>query len=240
MKPTEQQLHAFIDGELDPQQRPWVQAYLATHPEEQARLAAFKNDASELRSAFDATASALPKGPDVAAIRRQRRQNNRRRFATAAALVLALGAGWLAGSQYQDRRYQAMVPPMNDAVEAYRLFSNTPDQNVSQSELDGWFDEHFKGASLPPQLADYGLKRVAAKLMATAEGPAAMVLYRNGKGQTLLYFIRPPGPNHHMLPDGQRQDGSLLARYWSDKAFNYALVSLHDNPLVPKSPFGGV
>lgn len=240
MKPSQEQIQAYLDDELAAAERAVVEDYLARHPEVAEQLARYRRDGEALRQGFSQVPLAANPALHPFAARRAIKARRRRRFATAATLVLALGCGWFGGSQWQSRLYAKAMLPMSDAVEAYRLFSQAPAKGVDQAQLAGWFDSHFKGASLPPALDNYGLKRVGAELMATAEGPAAMVLYRNDKGQALLFFIRPPGPRHHMLPKGERQDGSLLARYWSDKDFNYALVSPHDSPLVPRGPFGSI
>lgn len=240
MKPSEEQLQAYLDDELAAAGRAMVEDYLARNPEAAEQLARYRRDAEALRQGLKALPQAANPALHPFTVRRELKARRRRRFATAATLVLALGGGWLGGSQWQSHLYAKATLPMNDAVEAYRLFSQAPGERISQAQLTALFNDHFKGASLPPELNNYGLKRVSAELMATAEGPAAMVLYRNDEGQALLYFIRPPGPRHHLLPKGQRQDGGLLARYWSDGDFNYALVSPHDSPLVPSGPFGSI
>ena len=68
------------------------------------------------------------------------------------------------------------------------------------------------------------------RVLLVGAGAAALVIYEDGQGRRLTFFIRPPGPRHEMLPQGQRTDGDLLARYWSQGGYNYALVSRSDDP----------
>ena len=50
---NEEQLHAWLDNELPPDQRAEVEAYLAGEPEEAARLAAYRRHDASLRARFD-------------------------------------------------------------------------------------------------------------------------------------------------------------------------------------------
>lgn len=239
MKVDEQQLHAFLDGELAAAERRQVQEYLDAHPHEAARIAQFRADAETLRQ----TMLSLPPEPATlfspAAVRRSLRRQRRQRYASVAMLLLAVSLGWGGGWLWHQPPSVPAELPMRDALEAYRLFSSEPVAHTGQQQLSDWFRQYFSGAALPPLLEDYGLQRAGAELMATADGPAAMVLYRGTGGETLVYFVR-PGNRHQPLPQGQREEGALLARYWSDGRFNYALVSPSDSPLVPvPGPFGG-
>jgi anti-sigma factor RsiW len=51
-KPSEAQLHAFVDGELDRAQREAVRAYLAASPEDAARVETWRRQSEALRAAF--------------------------------------------------------------------------------------------------------------------------------------------------------------------------------------------
>ena len=88
--PQEQDLHAYIDDQLDPARRQWVEAWLAAHPDDARRVEGWRQDAQQLRAAFAGQArGALPEQLDPARIRRQIQQRRRSRLATAAALLVA-------------------------------------------------------------------------------------------------------------------------------------------------------
>jgi anti-sigma factor RsiW len=67
-------------------------------------------------------------------------------------------------------------------------------------------------------------------LTTTEQGPAAMVVYKDGQGRTLSFYIRPPGELNNLLPRGTRRDGNLQADYWSGSGYNYAVVGPADDP----------
>jgi len=51
---NEAQLHAFVDGALDEGARAAVEAHLATHPDDAARVSAYRAQNDALHRAFDA------------------------------------------------------------------------------------------------------------------------------------------------------------------------------------------
>src|SRR5690606_30439521 len=226
--------NAFVDGQLDPAQRQAMRAYLQAHPDEAQELAAWQRDAQQLRAIADR--DGLPPNPelDPAAIRarlRERRGRTRRRLAMAASLVITLAVGGIAGWNVRDTTVATRVLPMQDAMQAYRLFASAnapqPDVRADTGDLQGWLDEYFANAERLPNLSASGFQPVAARLLATDQGPAAIVIYDNA-GQRATFYIRPPGPGKQFLPRGSRRDGDLLARYWSGQGYNYALVTAGD------------
>lgn len=96
---TDDDLIAFIDGQLDPMRRIDVEAHLAAQPETAARVMAQMHDRDALRASFDRDPGP---GPDrnVALARRLDRSLRWRgvsaRLKRAAAIAVLVGAGWLA------------------------------------------------------------------------------------------------------------------------------------------------
>lgn len=223
--------NAFVDGQLDPSQLQEIQAYLREHPDEAKELDAWQRDAQRLRE--QAGRDSLPDNLalDPTAVRAGLRTRSRRRMAMAASLVMALAIGGATGWSARDTTLASRVLPMQDAMQAYRLFASAdapqPDVRAGANDLQGWLDEYFAHAERLPNLSDSGFKPVAARLLATDQGPAALVIYEND-GQRATFYIRPPGPGGQFLAQGSRRDGELLARYWSGQGYNYALVTAGD------------
>ena len=85
MPPNEHDLHAYVDGRLDDDERAAVERYLAHHPERAEQVRQWRLDAQRLRAALANVP--LPSGdptPDPAAIRERRAARTRMRCATAA------------------------------------------------------------------------------------------------------------------------------------------------------------
>ncbi|HSC83707.1 MAG TPA: anti-sigma factor [Pseudomonas sp.] len=235
-QPSEDDLHAYLDERLSPAQRQAVETYLAANPAVAAQVAGWRRDALVLRTAL---ANLQPLGAnaqlDPQAIRRRQRAARQRGWATAAALLLAIGlggsGGWLARSQV----LQAANPPMQDALEAHRLFAldrgAAVDVKVSQpAELQHWLAAHFSAAAPLPDLAAQGLHAVGGRLLATEQGAAALLLFEDAQGQRISLYLREPGTLYANMPSGERAEGDLQARYWSRGGYNYALVSHDGDP----------
>lgn len=232
--PSEHDIHAYVDGRLDGERRAAVERWLARHPERAAEVQAWQHDAQWLRASLGGTqALADNHALHPSAIRRRRRQRRLQHLSIAAAAVLCLGLGALGGWQVRGMRYAGAMPPMADAMAAYRLLATDrtarPDV-VPQREGDmqAWLDARFAHAARLPDLGAAGFHPVGGRLFATDQGTAAMVLYEDAAGHAISFYVRPPGPRHHLLPTGQRSDGGLMAQYWSGQGYNYALVSRDD------------
>jgi anti-sigma factor RsiW len=232
--PSEDDLHAYLDGQLDAEQMQAVEAYLAANPEVAARVEGWRRDAQQLRAAL-ANLKLPPSNPrlEPAYIRASMRARKQRRLALAASFLLALGAGGLGGWQAREMSLLAANPPMQDALQAHRLFALDPvvDIRVRQpGELQAWLDQRFSHAARIPDLSPYGFTPVGGRWLVTEQGAAALLLFEDGQGQRVSLYLRAPGSLYPAMRKGQRRDGELEARYWSRNGYNYALVSREGDP----------
>jgi anti-sigma factor RsiW len=232
--PDEHDLHAYVDGRLDDDERAAVERYLAHHPERAQQVRRWQQDAQRLRAAL---ASVPPpfENPalDPAAIRARRAERTRMRVMLAASFVLCIGIGTFGG--WQARGWNSTpVAPMSDAVETYKLMvvdrSAQVDFTPSRpGELQTWLATRVGPAVKLPDLSAAGFRPVGGRLFATERGAAAMVLYEDAAGRTLSFYVRPPESAHRLLAAGKRVDGELLARYGSLHGFNFAVVGRADS-----------
>lgn len=227
--PSEDELHAYVDERLEAARRREVELYLAAHPEQAARIDGWRADARQLRTALAGLVE-QPLNPrlDPLAIRRSRRQRRQRQWATAAMLLVALGLGGLGGWQARESSLLASTAPMADALQAHRLFAHasTLDLAVQRpAQLQAWLGEHFAQVGQLPDLSAYGFRPVGARLLSNEQGPAALLVFEDAKGERVSLFLRSPGEHYTRMPSGERIEGPLQARYWSQGAYNYALVS---------------
>ncbi|HEX3765320.1 MAG TPA: hypothetical protein VHW23_41775 [Kofleriaceae bacterium] len=229
--PTEYDLHAYVDGQLAPEHRHAVEDWLAGHPERAAELRSWQRDAQQLRAAlssFDDVAA----NPwlDPARIRAGLRARRRTRPAIAVAVALSVAIGAVGGWLMHGPTEPDYGPPMADALQAYRMFASgdalrpdvTPRDLV---DMQAWLDRQFAAAPRLPDLGPAGFHPVGARLLAVAEGPAAMVLYSDGQQGAISFYVRPRGP----VPRGERREGALLAQYGSEDRYSIAMVSQADS-----------
>lgn len=234
--PTEDELQAFVDDQLDRDRARDVEAYLASHPEERARVASYRRSAEELRAML-AGASLLPPNPrlDPRAIRRELRQRSRRRAMLCASLAVALGIGALGGWEARSMSLAGAPAPMDDAVEAYRTFATDRVRPVEMTARDGgdlqtWLSGRLGRPVALPDLAPYGFDLLGGRLLSTANGPAVLLMYEDRGGQRVSFYIRPSSRSGELT--GTRRDGGLATKYWFRGGYGFAVVGRADDPRI--------
>ena len=235
MRPDEQLLHAWMDGELDEADAQQVERYLADNPQVAAQMAALRHDAQRLRQAMNRQHLNMHSA-DPVYFHRRVRQQRQRKLMLACLLVLSLSIGGWTGWQLNDAQLSAPLP-MEDAVQAYKLFGNESELPLDVSagqhtELASWVTRYFIRGALPPNLEHYGFRPLGARLMATAQGPAALVMYQDPRGVRVAWYIRPL--SQFKISQGERKTEDLMAQYWSDEHYNYALVTPLNAPEAGK------
>jgi anti-sigma factor RsiW len=239
LPPSERDLHAYVDHQLLDSDRRVLETYLAAHPEVAAQVHAWQQDAQALRASLSG-ALQQPANPelDPALIRQRIKHQSRRHFASAAVLLIAISLGGIGGWHAREVTQPAMLP-MADAMQAFRLFAQDgimpADYNAEDSgSMQAWLDRYFNQAHRLPDLSQSGFKPVSGRLLTTEQGAAAMVLYEDGQGRRISFYIRPPGPENGFLPRGSRSADGLQAEYWSGSGYNYAVVSPVGQPTTLK------
>ncbi|MNM38812.1 hypothetical protein D3C81_495760 [compost metagenome] len=231
--PSEDELHAYIDDRLAPGRRAEVKAWLEANPQAATKVEGWQADARRLRVAlagFGEQAGAAQL--DLGHLRQRLRQRRQRRWASAAVLLLAVGVGGLGGWQVRDASLASIDLPMADAVQAHRLFAASEALDIQandSTQLRNWLGRHFSKVGQLPDLAGYGFQPVGARLLSNEQGPAALLVFQDRNGERISLFLRLPGEHYARMPEGQRTDGQLEARYWSHGAYNFALVSEADD-----------
>jgi anti-sigma factor RsiW len=106
--PSEQDLHRYLDGRLDAAESAKVAAYLASHPEQAATVAAYRAQIAGLHALYDATLSEPVPQSMLDLVQRQRSRSTRRiiLFVLAALALSALSgmAGWWANDLMHAER----------------------------------------------------------------------------------------------------------------------------------------
>src|SRR5258705_13974223 len=95
---TEDELHAYVDDELPAERRGDVEAWLAAHPDDAARVQSWRSMAEALHARYDSVVDeAVPKRLEIERLERQPRKWVYGAIAaTLAAVVFGGGVGWIA------------------------------------------------------------------------------------------------------------------------------------------------
>ncbi len=216
----EDDLHAFIDGVLDPSRMAAVQAFLAARPDEAARLRAIAAQRDALRAALAfKEAEPIPARLRIGHLRAARRRTTwaRGRVAVAAMLILAVGAGlgWgLRGSFGPQlaviERTQPFPPDVAPAPVA-RI-----EASVRTADIGAWLRRETGQVVPVPDLTDFGFALDGAMVLPGAEGAAAMLRFVDADGTVLSVWRRPsPDPVSRRMRCTD-EPGGAVTYSWSD------------------------
>jgi len=192
---SESELHAYVDGELPVERRGTVEAWLATHADDAARVDAWRSQAELIRGRYAAVAAEpVPHRLDVKRLARRRRVGVMATAAAAAAAIFVVGgvAGWFA-------RGVATASPSDlarfttDALDAYRLYVVEVRHPVEvpgdeRPHLVQWLSKRVGSPVHPPELEKMGLKLVGGRLLPGPTGATAFFMYEAPSGERFTLY----------------------------------------------------
>jgi anti-sigma factor RsiW len=232
----EDDLHAYIDGQLPLARRGAVEDYLRTHPEAGRRIDAYHQDRSALREAASAHLSTpVPlrlRMTEVRRLQRARLLAQGQRIAAGVVLfAIGVSVGWLAGPRSPVQMARA---PMDDALTAYRVFAQNPGPDIEtaggeQPTLVSRMTGHLGHEIAIPNLSSLGLTFLGGRLLASDDGPGGMFIYTNPGGQRLAIYVKTVADRRDASAR-MRRAGDVMVYYWFTRQLGYAIVG-------PDSPF---
>jgi anti-sigma factor RsiW len=191
----EEELHAYVDGQIAGGERAVVEKWLESHPEDAARVAAWRAQADAIRARYGAVAGeTVPRRFDLATLARA----NRRwpRLAAAAVLLAFLvggGTGWFGRGAWEGAGPARIVTI--EAFEAHRLYiaevRHPIEVKAGESHLNRWLSRRV-GYEMPtPNLDAFGLKLLGGRLLPGNAGrPAALYMYEGPTGERFTIYSR--------------------------------------------------
>ena len=190
---TEDELHVYVDGELAADRREAVESWLSTHPEDAARVAAWRAQAEAIRARYGDVINE----PVPARLALDRITRNRRSWgAVAAAAVLAAfvaggTAGWLAhgASAAAPSEFEVMT---NEALGAHRLYigevRHPIEVKAEENHLLPWLSRRVGTTLRAPDLSGFGLRLLGGRLLPGVRGPAALFMYESTSGERVTIY----------------------------------------------------
>jgi len=227
---TEAELQAFVDGRLPEGRRAEVEAYLAEHPDEAARLAAYRAHGERLRELYAPVLDeAIPERVAAAIVPR------RRRFGRAAAaltwMALGVAAGWQLHSSFAGRPAPAAVTPIaRTAAIAHATYSPEVRHPVEvgadqEPHLVAWLSKRLGAKVRAPNLESVGYSLVGGRLLPGETGPVAQFMYQSKQGTRVTLYVRTQAPDHEETAFRYADEGNVRVFYWIDRTFGYAVSS---------------
>ncbi|WP_035821494.1 anti-sigma factor family protein [Janthinobacterium sp. RA13] len=245
---SEAQLHALADGVLPEEQRAAIDDHLRAHPEDAARVDAWRAQNRQLRALFDPVldetvppALLQATSPPAAngAWRRPAMQ-----AAAAVVLVLAGGmGGWLLRGDAGDS-ITASASPISlarSAAIAHAVYTPEVRHPVEvgaeqEAHLVQWLSKRLGTKLQPPALSPLGYHLIGGRLLpGDGDGPVAQFMYEDGGGKRLTLYVAKERAGRQETAFRYTQEKELSVFYWIDDQLGYALSAS-----LPKQELGKI
>ena len=193
---TEDELHAYADGELPADRRGAIEAWLALHPDEAARVATWRVQAEALRTRYGAVAD-QPVPERLRLSRIDRLAYGWRTWAgiAAAATIAAFVIGGVAGWMARGASAAATSPRelfVGEALSAHKLYiaevRHPIEVAAGEQHLLPWLSRRVGTPLRAPDLASFELKLLGGRLLPGPRGPAALFMYEGPTGERYTFY----------------------------------------------------
>lgn len=242
----EAQLHALADGVLPEEQRAAVDAHLRTHPDDAARVAAWREQNRQLRALFDPVLDDAVPPPLLQAAAPPAANGLWRRHAMQAAAALVLVAaggagGWLLRGADGGAAGASAVSLARSAAIAHAVYTPEVRHPVEvgaeqEAHLVQWLSKRLGSKLQPPVLAPLGYQLIGGRLLpGDGDGPVAQFMYEDGKGQRLTLYVAKERAGRQETAFRYTQEKDLGVFYWIDGPLGYALSAN-----LPKKELGRI
>lgn len=226
---SEDDLHAFADGQLAPARLTQVEAWLAAHPEHRQQVEDWRALSARLHRTYDRVLDE-PIPARVLPAANTSRWRDLRKLAALAWLMLGAVTGYvLRGEATRDPQPPtATVSLPRQAAVAHAVFVPEMRHPVEvgadqEAHLVGWLSKRLGAQLKPPKLDEVGYHLVGGRLLPGDKGEVAQFMYENTAHNRLTLYVRPAAPNGgDTLFRYAREDG-IDVFYWADGRFGYAL-----------------
>jgi anti-sigma factor RsiW len=225
---TEDELHAYVDGELPAERRDAVEAWLIGHADAAARVAAWRAQAEALRTRYGGVAlEPVPERFDLDKLARGARSW---RAIAAAAVIAAFLVGGVVG--WMARGASAAAPSRFDvftalALDAHQLYVGEVRHPVEvtgaeREHLVQWLSKRLDRELRVPDLESSGLKLVGGRLLPGPSGATAFFMYEGPSGERFtIYYAPTDSPATAMR---YRAADRFAALYWVEQGMAYVVT----------------
>jgi anti-sigma factor RsiW len=95
---------------------------------------------------------------------------------------------------------------------------------TNSAELVRWISNRLQIPIMVPDLSASGYRFMGGRLVATAHGPAGLLMYDNGHGIRLVMFVRPMERDMNTPRMSQSVDGPVTGFSWAHAGVGYSVV----------------
>lgn len=223
-------LQAYVDGELTVTRAREVEAYLASHPEEAAIVAEYRQLNQAVHELYDPVMEEPI--PAQLAIKRSDRPIWR-----IAAMLAWLGIGIVIGGVFlpmDNKREQTLsqstfnIDLIQPAAFAHAIYSPEIRHPVEvsaseQNHLLAWLSKRLKYDIKAPDLSTHGYSLIGGRLLPSTNRMAAQLMYQRGDGNRITLYMRHGVWDNHSTSFQFAQQNDIGVFYWIDGSVGFAL-----------------
>lgn len=228
---TEEELHAYVDGQLPADRLEAVTAWLTANDNEAAQVAAWRAQADSIRARYGAVAGE-PVPERLKLDRLMKRDRADGRSWAAMASVAAIVAFMLGGTGGWILRGATAAAPTGfdtftaEALDAYKLYVVEVRHPVEvpgneRPHMTQWLSKRVGTELRVPDLQSIGLKLIGGRLLPGPTGAAAFYMYEGSSGERFtIYCAKAESPETALrFKDGDNS----AAFYWVDDKVAYVV-----------------
>ena len=218
-------LHAWVDGQLEDARRQGVEAHFAQNPEDAERARLFGEVNAGLHALYDPV---LDEPVPARLLRRPAAARSRAALVGKAAGLVALGVavGWFARGLLPAPQAQLLTLPRQAAI-AHAVYAPEVRHPVEvganeQDHLVRWLSKRLGTELKCPKLGAYGFDLVGGRLLSGPAGPVAHFMFQDPKGARLTLYVSARSDSRETAFRFSQEE-RVSVFYWIDGRFGYAL-----------------
>jgi len=224
----EHDLHAFVDGTLPEARRIEVEAWLAAHPADAARVKAWTGQTQSLHAAFD---DILNEPLPLNLVRATHRPAVPLPFKAMAAMLAMLITGlvgYAIGLGASGQTPDAPVYLARDAAIAHAVFSPEARHPVEvdaahADHLIAWLSKRVGTQLQAPDFSAQGFELLGGRLLSGKTGPVAQFMYQDRIDRRVTLYVRRAVRGNQETAFRHATENGVDVFYWIDGDFGYAL-----------------
>lgn len=232
---NDSELHAYLDGQLDEQQRKEIESNLPGDTHAREKLHAYSDMNLALHELYDPVLD-----EDIPA-KLLNVSSRRPSYRNIAASIFFFIFGSLFGWQWQLNLAQTengpsatdrnLVQPAAFAHAVYAVEVAHPVEISAEQHqhLNRWLSKRLKTSLSAPDLTDSGYRLIGGRLLpSTEDRMAAQYMYENRNGNRVTLYVRRGDWGSHAQPISYREQKGYAMFYWTDDDMGYALTGTLD------------
>jgi anti-sigma factor RsiW len=226
-------LQAYADGRLSADRRAEIEAWLATRPEDAARVSAYAQLNQDLRDLYDPIlVEPIPERLHSALKGRGTWWPAAR---AAAWMAAGIAIGSIAGWEIRELEPGPSLPEAGTgmarrAAVAHATYSPEVRHPVEvgadqEAHLVAWLSKRLGAPVRAPKLEAVGYSLVGGRLLPGENKPVAQFMYQCSRGTRVTLYVRTEAVDNRETAFRYAEEGSVRVFYWVDRKLGYALSS---------------